>query len=84
MCWIDDLAPATGSMDGQEMITITGFGFQPTDRVFFGIYPSPSVTWRSPNEMDVVTPASPAPGTATVRVVDDNCTRICLDVFTYQ
>ncbi|HEY7830946.1 MAG TPA: IPT/TIG domain-containing protein [Solirubrobacteraceae bacterium] len=67
---VASLSVGSGPAAGGTTVTITGQGFQSGDQVVFGLLPSPSVTYISSTQLQVVTP--PGVGTVGVQVVQGN------------
>jgi hypothetical protein len=67
---VASLSIGSGPATGGTTLTITGQGFQSGDQVLFGLVPSPSVTYISSTQLEVVTP--PGVGTVDIQVVQGN------------
>ncbi|MEU8569589.1 IPT/TIG domain-containing protein [Streptomyces pathocidini] len=65
---ITSLSPNAGPLAGGNTVTITGTNFTPGATVQFGANPATSVTFVSSTQLDVVVPATGAPGSVPVSV----------------
>ena len=73
-CGIVSICPAEGSLSGGELLTITGFGFEDTPGVFFGVLELTPVTFISNTQITVVAPYGP-PHSVDVVVVNPSGNR---------
>lgn len=72
--FITSVSPTSGTHLGGKTVTISGGGFTGASQVHFGPFPAQSFTVVSDSEIQAVTPATSAPGTANVRVVTNGVT----------
>ncbi|MCZ6687983.1 MAG: IPT/TIG domain-containing protein [Planctomycetota bacterium] len=83
-CGIDSICPAEGSLSGGELLTITGFGFEDTPEVFFGVLELTQVTFISNTEITVVTPSGPPDSVDVVVVNPSGGTDSAPGAYTYR
>jgi len=67
---ISSIAPASGSFDGGEIVTLTGTGFTAGTTVSFGTHAANAINLVSPTTLQVRVPRAPGPVSGKTGVVD--------------
>jgi hypothetical protein len=76
--------PTLGNTNGGDTITLSGWGFKPGAKVYFGSILAKSVTYVSASQLQVTTPAKAGFGPTAIKVVNlDNGTVTRSDLFRF-